>query len=192
MKSRTRIAVPLILTLGLLIGVAFGFQPFAQTDSDGDSPAVILPDWAHIDLTDALTGETFRIADYAGKPILVESFAIWCSNCLRQQREMARLIELTGESIVHIALDTDPNEDLDAVRSHATRHGFDWHYAVAPFEMTQGLIAEFGLAIVNAPRTPVVLINADGSFRLLPNGVKTAETLLEEIGELDSEEETGT
>jgi len=193
MKSRTKIAVPFILTVGLLIGAAIGLQPFAaQTNSPDDSPAVVLPDWAHIELTDVLTGETFQIADYAGKPILIESFAVWCSNCLRQQREMARLIEMTGESIVHIALDTDPNENMDTVRSHAERHGFNWHYAVAPIEMTQDLIAEFGLAVVNAPRTPVILIEADGSFRLLPAGVKSAENLLEEIGELQNAGDTGT
>ena len=193
MKSRTKIAVPFILTVGLLIGAAIGLQPFAaQTNSPDDSPAVVLPDWAHIELTDVLTGETFQIADYAGKPILIESFAVWCSNCLRQQREMARLIETTGESIVHIALDTDPNENMDTVRSHAERHGFNWHYAVAPIEMTQDLIAEFGLAVVNAPRTPVILIEADGSFRLLPAGVKSAENLLEEIGELQNAGDTGT
>jgi len=42
----------------------------------------------------------------------------------------------------------------------------------------------------------VVLIEEDGSSRLLPNGVKSAEDLLEEIGlepnaQADDEEESG-
>ncbi|MFC2083331.1 TlpA family protein disulfide reductase, partial [Candidatus Bipolaricaulota bacterium] len=113
-----------------------------------------------------------------------ESFAVWCSTCLRQQKEMARLIELAGDAIVHVSLDTDPNEDIDKVLSHTQRNEFAWLFAIAPIDMTQALIADFGLTVVNAPRAPVILIAADGTARLLPNGVKTAEELLEEIGEL--------
>ena len=44
--------------------------------------------------------------------------------------------------------------------------------------------------LLNASRRPLsggndILIEADGTARLLPNGVKSAETLLEEIGELN-------
>jgi len=165
----------------------------AQESEEGaEAPEIVLPPWADIELTDAVTGEVFAIRDFAGKPILVESFAVWCSVCLRQQKEMARLVETHGEAIVHISLDTDPNEDLLAVRQHAERHGFTWLYAVAPYEMTQALIDAFGLTVVNAPRAPVVLIDADGTARLLPSGVKSAETLLEEIGlEPASEEKSG-
>lgn len=180
-----KIALPLALGIGLLIGGLAVFQPFAaQSENSGGGEEIALPEWAQVELIDAVSGEVFRIADYAGKPILVESFAVWCSTCLRQQKEMARLIELTGDEFVHISLDTDPNEDLDKVRDHALRNWFSWLYAVAPIDMTRALIDEFGLTVVNAPRAPVILIEADGSARLLPNGVKTAEALLEEIGEL--------
>ena len=155
-----------------------------------------LPAWMDIELEDALSGETFTLRQFVGKPILMESFAVWCSICLTQQKQLAQLVELEGDRIVHIALNTDPNEDLEKVREHAMRHGFDWYYAVAPIEMTQMLIDEFGLTVVNAPRAPVVLIEEDGSSRLLPNGVKSAEDLLEEIGlepnaQADDEEESG-
>ncbi len=153
----------------------------AQESEEGEAASIELPAWADFELVDAITGESFTIADFAGKPILVESFAVWCSICLRQQKEMAKLIELEGESIVHISLDTDPNEDDIAVRLHAEKHGFTWLFAVAPVEMTQALIDAFGLTVVNAPRAPVILIDVDGSARLLRNGVKSAEDLLEEI-----------
>ena len=184
MKKKTwKIIAPLTLGIGLVLGGLFAFQPVAQTETAAE-PEIVLPDWAAIELVDAASGDVFRISDLAGKPILIESFAVWCSNCLRQQREMVRLIELTGDAIAHVSLNTDPNEDLDKVREHVERHGFDWLYAVAPIEMTQSLIDEYGLTVVNAPRVPVILIEADGTARLLPNGVKTAEELLEEIGEL--------
>jgi len=158
----------------------------SQSDTPSSEGEILLPEWAHIELVDAVSGDTFKIADYAGKPILVESFAVWCSTCLRQQREIARLIEIAGDAIVHISLDTDPNEELTKVRDHALRNEFSWLVAVAPFELTQALIRDFGLTVVNAPRAPVILIEADGTARLLTNGVKSAEALLEEIGERES------
>jgi len=194
---RTTVSIAAIVTLGLSLFFVvdrLSARPGMAQEPEGgaEAPEIVLPPWAAIELTDAVTGETFEIRDYAGKPILVESFAVWCSTCLRQQKEMAKLLESHGEAIIHISLDTDPNEDLIAVRQHAERHGFAWRFAVAPFEMTQALIDEFGLTVVNAPRAPVVLIAEDGTVRLLRSGLKSAETLLEEIDlESSSEGESG-
>ena len=33
--------------------------------------------WVDIELTDAVTGESFRISDFAGGPVLVQGFAVW-------------------------------------------------------------------------------------------------------------------
>ncbi len=183
-----RIVLSLVTTVALGLSVFFAVDRIsarpgmAQESEDGEgSETILLPEWASIELADAVTGESFTIADFAGKPILVESFAVWCPICLRQQKEMARLLELEGDSIVHVSLDTDPNEDVIAVRLHAEEHGFTWLFAVAPVEMTQMLIDEFGLTVANAPSAPVIFIDVAGSARLLPRGVKSAEELLEEI-----------
>ncbi|MFQ5815689.1 MAG: hypothetical protein ACE5G7_04255, partial [Candidatus Hydrothermarchaeaceae archaeon] len=57
-------------------------------------------DWADVELTDVATGERFRIRDFKGKPILVESFAVWCTTCLEQQRKIKELKEREGEAII--------------------------------------------------------------------------------------------
>jgi thiol-disulfide isomerase/thioredoxin len=187
-RKAVRIALSLVATVALGLSLFFAFDRIsarpgmAQESEEGEADeTILLPEWASIELVDAVTGEPFTIADFAGRPILVESFAVWCPICLRQQKEMARLLELEGDSIVHVSLDTDPNEDAVAVRRHAEEHGFTWRFAVAPFEMTQRLIDEFGLIVANPPSAPVLLIDVDGSARLLPRGVKSAEELLEEI-----------
>jgi len=202
MRKSKRLQWP-VLSVGLVvvavIVLLFTFNPFgervaiAEESSGAAEEAAInadleLPAWMDFELEDAVSGKTFTIRELVGRPILLESFAVWCSICLRQQKEMARLVELEGDRIVHIALNTDPNEDLDKVREHAMTHGFDWYYAVAPIEMTQLLIDEFGLTVVNAPRAPVVLIAEDGSAELLRSGVKTAEELLEWTGLEPSEQ----
>lgn len=138
-------------------------------------------DWMDIELKDVRSGETFRISDFEGRPVLLESFAVWCPTCLAQQWEIEKLRISQGEAIVHISLDTDPNEDEARIREHLETHGFDWLFAVSPIELTNALIDEFGLGIVNAPGAPVVLICEDGSARFLRSGVKSDTGLLEEV-----------
>ncbi|MEE9192697.1 MAG: DOMON domain-containing protein [Candidatus Aerophobetes bacterium] len=137
--------------------------------------------WMDIELKDVRTGELFRVSDFRGRPILLESFAVWCPTCLRQQKEMQKLKEKEGDTVVHISLNTDPNEDEDKIREHLEENGLDWYFAVSPPELTKALIDEVGLAIVSAPLAPVILICEDESVRLLRGGVKSAQTLLSEI-----------
>ncbi len=137
--------------------------------------------WMDIELTDVATGEKFRISDFKGKPVLLESFAVWCPTCLEQQREIKKVREREGDAIIHISLDTDPNEDEARVREHIERNDLDWYFAVAPIEMTNALRDDFGLRIISAPSAPVVLICEDQSARFLRSGIKRADELISEV-----------
>ena len=155
-------------------------KPQAESPPPASDQAVT-PAWMEIELTDVVTGETFKISDFKGKPILLESFAVWCPTCLAQQKEVKKVKQIEGENIVHISLDTDPNEDEDRVREHIEKNELDWYFAVSPVELTQALIDEFGLNFVSAPRAPVAIICEDQSTRFLRNGIKSAEELISEI-----------
>jgi thiol-disulfide isomerase/thioredoxin len=159
-----QVVVLTLITTGLILGGPL----FAQ-------------DWRNILLRDVVSGETFRISDFEGRPILLESFAVWCPTCTKQQREIRKLHQEIGNDVVSISLDVDPNEEENLVRDHASRNGFDWLYSVAPPELTQALIEEFGTTIVAAPSAPIVLICEDQRARLLKRGVKKAEVLREEV-----------
>jgi len=176
----------LIVLLGAIIIASLAScasdQTVSQTPTPAPSPANA-PTWMEIELTDVAKGETFKISDFEGKPILLESFAVWCPTCLAQQKEMKKVQQIEGENIIHISLDTDPNEDEAKVREHIERNELDWYFAVSPVELTQALIDEFGLNVVSAPRAPVVLICEDQSTRFLRSGVKTAEELISEVEE---------
>jgi len=137
--------------------------------------------WWNTELKNVNNGETFRISDFEGKPILLESFAIWCPVCTRQQQETKKLDAELGDSVISISLDTDPNEDEDRLLEHTTQNGFDWYYAVSPSDMTRALIDDFGVEIVNAPSVPVVLICEDGSARILDSGLKNVAELKAEL-----------
>ena len=137
--------------------------------------------WMDTELTNVATGENFKISDFKGKPVLLESFAVWCPTCLRQQKEMKKLTGNEGDAIIRISLDTDPNEDEAKVKDHLERNDLNWYFAVSPIELTNALIDEFGLNVVSAPRAPVILICKDQSTRFLRGGLKPSSELLSEV-----------
>ena len=80
-----------------------------EEDSDKDAgmmEEVMAPPWFGHEFTDAVTGETFTINGFRGQVVLVETMAMWCSNCMRQQQQVRELHNLLGEredlSLIHI------------------------------------------------------------------------------------------
>jgi thiol-disulfide isomerase/thioredoxin len=143
-----------------------------------DSP--LNPGWMETELKDVNSGEYYRISDFEGKKVLIESFAVWCPLCTKQQVISKELHEELPE-VVSINIDTDPNEDEATVKNHAESNGFDWRYSVAPVDFTRSLIDQFGNNVVNAPSVPMILVCEDQSTRLLGRGVKSVDDLKEEL-----------
>jgi len=140
---------------------------------------MMAPEWFSAELVDVHTGESFRVGDLQGQVVLVETMAVWCSNCLRQQREVQALHAALGErdDFISIALDIDPNEDVAQLRDFAARQGFYWLYAVAPVEVANQMGMLYGQQFLNPPSTPILLIDRHGEVHPLPFGIKSAADL---------------
>ena len=164
------------LSIIILIFISGCIGQENETKIPGDTS-----DWRDYEFTDVSSGNSIKISDFKGKPVLLESFAVWCPTCLQQQKEIKKLKLAEGDAIIHISLDTDPNEDEEIVNNHKESNGFDWYFVVSPIEFTQSLIKEFGIGFVNAPGAPVVLICEDQSARMLGRGVKSVDELKSEI-----------
>ena len=169
-----------IIIIAIVFALGFVFFNFNSNDLV-ETEKVSAASWIDFELKDIATGKTFKISDFNNKPVLLESFAVWCPTCTKQQRIIKDLHKEVGDSVVSISIDTDPNEDESRVLGHINNNGFNWYYAIAPVEMTKSLINQFGIGIVNAPAAPMVLICADGNVRKLGSGVKSVETLKIEI-----------
>ena len=132
-------------------------------------------------LTNARSGESFTIADYQGKVVLVETLAQWCSNCLKQQKQVSELHQKLGEraDFVSLGLDIDPNEDAASLNDYVQRNGFDWTYAVAPAEVSREIGNLYGNQFLNPPSTPMLIIDKQGQVHPLPFGIKSADELVE-------------
>jgi hypothetical protein len=49
-----------------------------------------LPMWCSAALTNAASGNAFKIQDFKGKVVLAETKAMWCPTCLRHRRKCRR------------------------------------------------------------------------------------------------------
>ena len=177
------------LIIGIIIAIVLAFVFFnlnksnetIQQENTQETSKIINQVILNIELKDIRTQETFKISDFSNKPVLLESFAVWCPTCTRQQQEIKKLHDEIGDEVISISLDTDPFEDESIILQHLNSNGFNWYYAISPVELTQALIDEFGVDIVNAPQAPVVLICDGEKARQLGSGIKSVDKLKEEI-----------
>ena len=141
--------------------------------------AATTPEWFDMELTDAQSGETFTMNDYAGKVVLLETMAIWCPNCVVQANEVRKLRAAleNPDDLISVSLDVDFNEDQASLKEYASGYGFDWHFAVAPLLVARALGNLYSAEYLNPPLSPMLIIDRDGNVHHLDYGKKDAETL---------------
>ena len=144
---------------------------------------MMAPEWFSAELTNVRTGESFMVADFEGKVVLVETLAMWCSNCLKQQTQVKALHEALGmrEDFVSIGLDIDPNENVNALKGYVEDKGFDWYYAVSPVDVSREIASLYGDQFLIPPSTPILVIDRHGQAHVLPFGIKSADDLQQAI-----------
>jgi thiol-disulfide isomerase/thioredoxin len=159
---------------------AMSADPSVPSPEATDAPPVLDQPWATTELTDVATGESFRIADLAGKTVILETMAIWCSNCRAQQGDVyAALEDLDPARVAYVLLDVDPNESAPALAEYRDRNGFTGVYAIAGRKVARALADEFGDQVLNPPSTPMILIGSDGRVTLTDFGQKGPKKIVE-------------
>src|SRR5262245_57923427 len=128
--KRARAKLPKGLFQTSLVGILLGSQLLAAcgssastalpTSSAGATALTTRPDWFKIAMTDVRTGRSFTINDFAGRVVLIETIAQWCSNCLFQQGETRNLRQQLGnpEDLIVISLDVDVHEDEATIKKY--------------------------------------------------------------------------
>jgi cytochrome oxidase Cu insertion factor (SCO1/SenC/PrrC family) len=142
------------------------------------------PAWFGASLKDVRSGETFSVNDFKGKVVLVETMAVWCSNCFQQQKQIKALHESLGmrEDFVSVSLDIDPNEDESALTGYSQKNSeFDWHYAIAGADIAREIGNTYGDQFLNPPSAPILVIDRHGVAHPLPFGIKSADDLMKAL-----------
>ena len=145
------------------------------SDGGSDAPA---SGWLAEPITD-VDGETFTIASLAGRPVFVEMFATWCSNCLEQLGKTQEAAAEVGDDAVVLALSVETDLDPADVAAYADDNGFDdIRFAVMSPELLAAVQQELGTTALNPPSTPKVVVGADGSVGELVTGSEDPDEIL--------------
>lgn len=158
-------------------------EPSDEPSSEPSGPAALDSDPLHrVTLTDVRSGEQVTLGALAAdKPLLLETMAIWCTNCRSQQHNVVAAHELA--EFHSVSLDVDPGERPEDLATYADREGFDWHFAMADAELATQLRERFGTAVIVPPGMPKILFRTDGSIELIGLGeLYSAEQLAAAVG----------
>lgn len=147
-------------------------------DGDGDAETTA---WRTAELTDVTTDEQFAISEF-DDPALVHPFAVWCSTCGSQNREIDTLQREFGGDREVVQLNIGDGETDDEVLEYAEENGYADHsrFAVAPTPVADALVEEFGPTAVSPPQSPVVLQCPEGGTHELDK-ISDAETIASRI-----------
>lgn len=165
-----------VLALLVMVLSLFAFAQDAMMDA---MKMVESHAWGSAELVNARTGETFKIGDYAGKPIYVEAFATWCPNCQKQLTAVHEA-QMKFPDVVFIALSVEGDISDEALTKYADDNMFaDIIFARATPEVLESLVADFGADITNPPSTPHFFISSTGEASELITGIEDADKLAE-------------
>ncbi len=157
-------------------------EPAASPAVNPAAAALASKPWANAPLTDVETGETFTIAELAGRPLFIESMAIWCSNCRAQQgRFTEAFAQLAPGTAEYVVLTVDPSETAEDLARYKSERGFTGRYAVAGKELAKALDAEFGPNAINPPSVPVIFVSPTGEVEF-STGQESVEQIVEKAG----------
>jgi thiol-disulfide isomerase/thioredoxin len=111
-----------------------------DTMAEDAMEAMDLPAWQTLPLIDVRTGESFTLADYAGKALFVEPMATWCPNCRSQLGTVKTAVaNANPDQAAFLALSVEAGLDASALAAYADQNEFGWRFAVATPEMLQAL-----------------------------------------------------
>jgi cytochrome oxidase Cu insertion factor (SCO1/SenC/PrrC family) len=144
----------------------------APAEAEAVNVAYNGPEWTSLPLVNARTGETFTLADFAGKTVFVEPMATWCSNCRAQQGSVAQAMSgLSTDEFVFISLSVEGSAVTDGdLASYAERNSFPQIFVVATPELLNALVDQFGRGVTNPPSTPHFILSPSGNVSGLSTG----------------------
>ena len=190
MNKNTKILLPaaLLLCAVLLYGCASASQtaetPAPETAASTAAEPSTAPTPADVLLAKDFTvytdeGESVRLSDHFGKPIVLNFWATWCPPCQMEMPHLEEAYARYGEQVEFMLVDvTDGTEDTsETVAAFIEENGYSFPVYLDPL-----LDATRAYSVYSIPMT--VFIDADGVISSTYVGSITAELLEERIQEI--------
>ncbi len=104
-----------------------------------------------------LDGNPISLADYRGKLVLVDFWAVWCGPCVGEIPHIKSVYEKyhdKGFDVIGVSLD----DDVDMLRKFSTEKGISWRQVKDDGGFSGGFAKQYGIRSIPAP----FLIDPDG------------------------------
>lgn len=110
-----KLLIPLVVPVAIVLvaGVWFSLQKSnVVSEREGiESPAVSGEQVPDISLTD-YEGKTIRLADFSGKPLVINTWAVWCPFCVKELADFATVQKEFGDRVAIVAIDRAESRDV--------------------------------------------------------------------------------
>jgi peroxiredoxin len=161
----SRVFTPSLLVVLVVAAMVIGGALFVLLRNSSTEPAT-----AAIDDLAFLTddGSTATLADYRGKPLVVNFFASWCPPCRAEMPDLEEVHLDAGDRVTFLGISHDSDES--AWRSFIAESEVTFPTVFQPEQEIYQALELFGM-----PST--VLIDADGQIVHAKTGIVTNESL---------------
>ena len=166
MRRLLRLLVPAVLLLGCAGGGDDGAEPTATTSATNPIgvPIAALVDGA----------PDISLADYAGRPLVVNFFASWCAPCVMEMPDLERVNRAAGGDVAFLGVAVqDRVEDATALVADT---GVTWDLARDPD-------GTFVRAVGGVGMPTTILVSAEGEIVARHTGQLTAGELTDLLAE---------
>jgi thiol-disulfide isomerase/thioredoxin len=164
-----------IIGLGLVVIVgAFIFVSTSRNANTNESTNDF-DVFASIALTDH-DGNSDSLERFRGKPLVINSWAVWCPFCRQELPDFAALQKEFGEAVAVIAIDR--GEPLEKAKGYTDELGItnDMVFLLDPSDAFYKAIGGFSM-----PET--IFVNADGDIVFHKRGPMTLEEMREAVNQ---------
>ncbi len=168
-----------LITLGILVALVAGGLIISRTgdhqnmSSTNKPTAERAPDFALQDYN----SKTVNLADFAGKPVVINSWAAWCPFCRKELVDFAAAQKEFGESVVIIAIDRAESREIAKKYSDELGVTGDLIFLLDPLDSFYKSIGGFSM-----PET--IFVDTDGFIREYKRGPMDVQEIKQKIQKL--------
>ncbi|MGQ9815296.1 MAG: redoxin domain-containing protein [Candidatus Roseilinea sp.] len=183
-KPRPRSPWPIVILAGIAALFGFGAGLLIATSANQPGAPVTVPAAPVIQFLrenepapdfelQTFDGQTVRLSDFKGRPVLINFWASWCPPCKEETPDLiAAYRELKDINAVFIGVGTQ--DDTDKLKQFAEEHQIPYLVVEDPLGKVSNRYRVLGM-----PTT--FLIDTDGILRKTINGVVTRNQIVTEM-----------
>lgn len=181
--------IGVIIVVGLVV-VASPYLFLTPTGGSGDgnnnSGGTISPDVDLLDLSLEVPDWNLEMSDDSiitmyelhGKFVIIDLMATWCTFCASQNSELLEIYNtIDSDSLVIISLTVDDTETIEMMAEYKVDNDLPWAHGLD----TSDVFGDY-FSVTSIPTA--ILIDADGYFRWVHNGVWTESSITQTLSQM--------